>query len=173
MPSGVGEGKSFIISSLFRLSGLLRRGGLALSWLLVCAHVMTCWRMSSSVHSSLGAAKSPPEDCTNGQNYQWVGGLQPPLASNSLVPALSREPEEDATCPSLLRGRGFYHLCCIFCVLSLMCKKFGYILSKSFLSKPQSGTKQSFWREVVDGRVGGDVHFGLTKFPGPWCWLAR
>lgn len=87
MPSGVGEGKSFIISSLFRLSGLLRRGGLALSWLLVCAHVMTCWRMSSSVHSSLGAAKSPPEDCTNGQNYQWVGGLQPPLASNSLVSA--------------------------------------------------------------------------------------
>lgn len=82
-----------------------------------------------------------------------------------LSSVLNSEPEEDATCPSLLRGRGFCHLSCIF--LSFMWKNFGYILSKSFLSKPQSGTKLSFWREVMDGRVGGDVHLGLTEFPGP------
>lgn len=89
MPSGVGEGKSFIISSLFRLSGLLHRGGLSLSWLLICAHIMICWRVSqaSSAHTPLGLLNPTPEYCTNGQNYQGVGGLQTPPASNSLVRA--------------------------------------------------------------------------------------
>lgn len=171
MPSGVGEGKSFIISSLFRLSGLLRRGGLALSWLLVCAHVMTCWRMSSSVHSSLGAAKSPPEDCTNGQNYQWVGGLQPPLASNSLVSAQQWARGRRNLSLSSERKRFLSFMLHFLCFVSHVQEVWIYSFKK-FLSKPQSGTKQSFWREVVDWRVGGDVHFRLTKFPGPWCWLA-
>lgn len=172
MPSGVGEGKSFIISSFssFRLSGVLHRGGLSLSWLLICAHIMICWRVSqaSSAHTLLGLLNPTPEYCTNGQNYQGVGGLQTPPASNSLVRAQQWARGRCNLSLSSKRKRVFMlHFLCFLSHVEVWICSF-----KSFLSEPQSGSKLNFWREVMEGRVGGDVHFRITEFPGPCCWLA-
>lgn len=50
-----------------------------------------------------------------------------------------------------------------------MQKKFGYFFHKAFflsLCGIHQAQRKSFQR-VVDGRVGGRMHFGVTQIPGP------
>lgn len=122
MPSVAGEEKSSIISSSSRLPCLLHRGGMALSCLPVCAHVMTCWRMSqtNSVHICLGAAKSYPWGSHRGSELpvsRWL------TASSCLCFSNQCSTVSQKTMQPISLKREFSIIYAVFFMLCLSCRR--------------------------------------------------